>query len=187
MCRRVGERLCSNDRCPVTRRHAPPGVHGPKGYGKLTEFGTQLREKQKAKFMYGVMEKQFRNYYESAAAQTGNSSENFLKKLETRLDNVIFRLGFAKTRAQARQMVSHGKVLINGKRVTIPSYSVRTGEEITLKTGTKTLASEKMPVEAPSWLSVNQAESKGKVVGSPVTEDYPKNLNMTLVVEYYSR
>jgi small subunit ribosomal protein S4 len=189
MCRRVGERLCNNDRCPVTRRHAPPGAHGPKGYGKLTEFGTQLREKQKAKYMYGLMEKQFRNYYEAADKQVGNSAENFLKKLETRLDNVVFRLGFAKTRAQARQLVSHGKVMVNGKRVTIPSFQVKIGEEISLKPNAKTPAtpSDKAQVAAPSWLSVDLTDNRGKVLSQPAADDFPKNLNMTLVVEYYSR
>jgi len=191
MCRRIGERLCSNEHCPVTKRHAPPGAHGPKGYGKLTEYGTQLREKQKAKYIYGVMEKQFRKYYDRATNQTGNTAENFLRNLEIRLDNVVFRSGFAKTRAAARQMVSHGWVTVNGKKVNIPSYEIKTGDVIALKKSTKkteaTQSDEVVISTTPSWLSVDLANSTGKVTGAPVADDYPKNLNMTLVVEFYSR
>lgn len=192
MCRRVGERLCSSDKCPVTRRQAPPGAHGPKGYPRLTEYGTQLREKQKAKYVYGVMERQFRRYYERAISQTGNTAENFLMALETRLDNVVFRLGYAKTRAAARQVINHRWIEINGKRVNIPSYKVRVGEVITLKNGAKDrpigqYIAKQPPANLPSWLSYDPSNHSGKVVGQPVKDDYPANLNMTLVVEFYSR
>lgn len=191
MCRRVGERLCTTDRCPVSRRHAPPGVHGPKGYGKLTEFGTQLREKQKAKYIYGVMERQFRSYYDKAVNQTGNTAENFLKALERRLDNVVYRMGYAKTRAAARQLVSHGLVTVDGRRVTIPSFQVKTGHVVSL-----TAKAKKSPVgeaiaksqpQTPSWVAVDTKELTGKVLGFPQKDDFPQNVNMTLVVEFYSR
>ena|SRR3989344_334175 len=191
MCRRIGERLCNNDRCPVTRRHSPPGTHGVKGYGKLTEYGTQLREKQKAKYMYGIMEKQFRNYFEKALHQTGNTTDNFLRALELRLDNAVFRSGFAKTRAAARQLVSHGWVLVNGQRVTIPSYQLVQDDEISLSKKAKKSAlaesTQKNSITPPSWLAVDTAELTSKVVSLPLTDDYPKNLNMTLIVEFYSR
>ena len=191
MCRRIGERLCNNDRCPVTRRHSPPGTHGVKGYGKLTEYGTQLREKQKAKYMYGIMEKQFRNYFEKALPQTGNTTDNFLRALELRLDNAVFRSGFAKTRAAARQLVSHGWVLVNGQRVTIPSYQLVQDDEIALSKKAKKSAlaesTQKNSITPPSWLAVDSAELTSKVVSLPLADDYPKNLNMTLIVEFYSR
>src|SRR3989338_563366 len=138
MCRRTGERLCNHDKCPSLRRQSPPGVHGPKGYPRLTEFGGQLREKQKAKYVYGVMERQFRRYYDTAQSQPGNTAENFLKFLELRLDNVAFRMGLAKTRAAARQLVAHGWILVNGRRVDIPSFQVRVGNVIGVKSTAKT-------------------------------------------------
>ena len=191
MCRRIGERLCNNDRCPVTRRHSPPGTHGVKGYGKLTEYGTQLREKQKAKYMYGIMEKQFRNYFEKALHQTGNTTDNFLRALELRLDNAVFRSGFAKTRAAARQLVSHGWGLVNGQPGTIPSYQLVQDDEISLSKKAKKSAlaesTQKNSITPPSWLAVDTAELTSKVVSLPLTDDYPKNLNMTLIVEFYSR
>jgi small subunit ribosomal protein S4 len=158
----------------------------------LTEYGTQLKEKQKAKYLYGVMERQFRRYYEKSMSQTGNTAENFLVNLERRLDNVVYRMGFAKTRAAARQLVSHGWITVNGKSVNIPSYSVRVGEVIALKPNTKgtpigeTIA--KQPAQSlPSWLTVDSAALSGKVSSQPTKEDFPQNLNMTLVVEFYSR
>ncbi len=192
MCRRVGERICGSDKCPVSRRQSPPGVHGPKGYPRLTEYGTQLREKQKAKYVYGVMERQFRNYFDRALSQTGNTAENFLRTLEGRLDNAVYRGGLAKTRPAARQMVSHGWVCVNGKRVNIPSYQVRTNDVITLKKGAAQTAlgqqvTKQPPATMPSWLSLDASGPSVKVVGMPTKDDYPQNLNMTLVVEFYSR
>ncbi len=192
MCRRVGERLCNSDKCPAVRRQTPPGVHGPKGHPRLTEYGTQLKEKQKAKYLYGVMERQFRRYYEKSMSQTGNTAENFLLNLERRLDNVVFRLGFAKTRAAARQLVSHGWVTVNGKSVNIPSYSVRVNDVISMKPNTKStpigeVITKQPAPNIPSWLTSDTASLSGKVVSAPGKEDFPQNLNMTLVVEFYSR
>lgn len=193
MCRRTGEKLCSSGRCPVTRRNQPPGVHGPKGYRRLTEFGSQLKEKQKARFMYGVMEKQFRKYYEAASKSEGNTAEGIWRNLETRLDNVVFRLGMAKSRGQARQVVSHGWVTVNGKRVNIPSYKVKVGDVVAMKQGAKSSGlwqkiSEQGKVDTmPQWLSFDINNLEGKVLALPKAEDFPANVNMTLVVEYYSR
>lgn len=195
MCRRIGQRLCSSDKCPVLKRPTPPGVHGPKGYGRQTEYGTQLREKQKVKYVYGVMERQFRRYYKEAIRREGNTAELFLQQLERRLDNVVFRLGFARSRMEARQMVNHGWIRVNGKRVDIPSYQVRAGEVITLKPGVenstriKAVASahQGQTAPSPSWLSRDQAKFEGKIASLPSKTDFPANLNMTLVVEFYSR
>lgn len=190
-CRRLGERVCTSDKCPALRRQTPPGVHGPKGYGKLTEYGTQLREKQKAKYVYGIMERQFRRYYETAIRQTGNTSELFLQHLERRLDNVVYRLGMAKTRADARQLVTHGWVLVNGKRVDIPSYETKVGESISLKpkaAGHVRFASLQGAQQATtSWLATADDRLSGKITALPSKDDFPGNLNMTLVVEFYSR
>lgn len=193
MCRRTGERLCSTSKCPTTRRNQPPGVHGPKGYRRLTEFGGQLKEKQKARFMYGVMESQFRKYYETALTAPGNTAELILQHLERRLDNVVYRLGLAKTRTQARQMVNHGWVTVNGQRVDIPSFEVKVGAVVALKKGAKDSKMLKIATEngrqepVPQWLSIDINNLEGKVLAMPTSEDYPANVNMTLVVEYYSR
>lgn len=193
MCRRTGERLCSSNRCPALRRNQPPGTHGPKGYRRLTEFGGQLKEKQKARFMYGLMEKQFRTYYKSAAKAEGNTADLIWGSLERRLDNVVYRLGFAKTRQQARQMVNHGWVKVNGRRVDIPSYQVKVGDVVAMKDNSKDsnlwkfINEGKTAEPLPQWLSLDINNLEGKVLALPTAEDFPANVNMTLVVEYYSR
>lgn len=195
MCRRIGERLCDSQKCPVLRRPTPPGVHGPKGYGRQTEFGTQLREKQKVKYVYGVLERQFRRYYATAVRRPGNTAELFLQQLECRLDNVVYRLGFARTRAEARQMVGHGWISVNGKRVDIPSYTVRVGEIVSLKAGTqdsvrvREIMKQRKDQSAIQrrWLTSDAGALEGRVLNLPLRDDFPSNLNMTLVVEFYSR
>lgn len=193
LCRRLGERVCTSEKCPVMRRAYPPGVHGPKGYGRVTEYGSQLKEKQKAKYTYGVMERQFRRYYEQALSQTGNTAELFLQQLERRLDNVVFRLGLARSRSEARQLVNHGWILVNSKRVNIPSYIVRIGETISLKKDAKNTArlkaiEELVQTRTPmSWLVMDTSNLSGKILSLPGKDDFPQNINMTLVVEFYSR
>ena len=193
MCRRIGERLCTSAKCPVMRRPYPPGVHRPKGYGRQTEYGTQLREKQKVKYIYGIMERQFRRYYADATTREGNTSELFMQGLERRLDNVIYRLGFARSREEARQMVSHGWVRVNGRRVDIPSYAVKAGQAVALKADAKHSARWQQiqaagrPADAPSWLARSGEALEGKVLALPAPADFPQNVNMTLVVEFYSR
>jgi small subunit ribosomal protein S4 len=175
------------------RRPYPPGVHGPKGYGRLTEYGVQLREKQKVKYVYGVMERQFRGYYGEALRRPGNTAELFLRYLEQRLDNVVYRLGMAHSRREARQLVSHGWVLVNGRRLNIPSYRVKLGDAVALKAGAKDhgvggeLEAERPSRAVASWLQFDPATSSAKVVAVPGKDDAPANLNMTLVVEFYSR
>ena len=174
----------------LRRATVPPGQHGPKGSRRLSDYGTQLREKQKARRMYGLLEKQFHKYYDQAAGHPGNTGEMMLSLLESRLDNVVFRLGFVPTRAMARQLVSHGHVEVNGKWVNIPSYNLKPGDVISLKT--KALAMpvvksrlEEAEISIPSWLSRQAAV--GKMERLPVRSDIDTSINDQLIVEYYSR
>jgi small subunit ribosomal protein S4 len=183
ICRRVGMKICSNAKCPVTRRAYPPGVHGPTRRKKLTEYATQLLEKQKAKHVYGILERQFKNYYTRATSRTGDTGVYLAQGLERRLDNAVYRMGAAKTRRQARQMVSHGHVRINGKRVDIPSYQVRTGEEVSFSPAPK--STEKRDMQ--SWITFDPETMTGKIVSEPVVADLPEKLNTRLIIEFYSR
>lgn len=196
LCRREGLKLnlkgdrCFTEKCAFTRRGYAPGQHG-QSRKKLSNYGTQLREKQKAKRIYGVLESQFRKYYEKADRQRGITGENLLRLLELRLDNVVFRLGFGSSRTEARQLVNHGHFLVNGKKVDIPSYSVEAGDVITVRE--KSRASEKFKVFAenpktlPNWLEGNVAAYEGKVVSLPAREDIDVPVNETLIVELYSK
>lgn len=182
LCRRVGEKLCSGAKCPVVRRNYPPGVHGPKGGQKRTEYGTQLLEKQKAKYIYGILERQFKRYYTNAVRKTGDTSVYLAQYLERRLDNVLYRLGLAKTRAAARQTIVHGHVSVNDHRVDRPSYAVKTDDVIRV---VKLKEVEKR--EVPAWLSLDKEGQFGKVVGAPTIDKLPERLNMRLIIELYSR
>jgi small subunit ribosomal protein S4 len=196
-CRREGIKLflkgsrCFTDKCAIERRNFPPGQHGLKRV-KLTQFGVQLREKQKAKRIYGILERQFRKYFEWAERQQGITGENLLKLLERRLDNVVFRLGFAASRREARQMVSHGHIDVNGRKVTIPSYIVRVREAVTLRASSKlgervveNINAGRGPV--PPWLEVFPAEKRGVVRGLPLREDIQIPVQVQLIVELYSK
>lgn len=179
----------------VRRRQYPPGVHGPKqgSHRRLSGYGEQLLEKQKAKAVYGLLEKQFRKCFEQAAAHKGNTSEMMISLLERRLDNVVYRLGLAKTRKQARQLVGHGFVLVNDKLVDIPSYRVSVGEVISVKENKKSKGIVKsMPelskeAQVPKWLTMDMASLKGKVTGEPQMDDVEKVFDPRLIVEFYSR
>jgi small subunit ribosomal protein S4 len=198
-CRREGAKLhlkgekCMTAKCPFTVRSYRPGIHGPLKRVRPTPYGTQLREKQKAKSTYGLMEKQFRNYFEKAKRMTGNTTDVFVRLLEMRLDNVVYRLGMARSRSLARQIVNHGHVLINGKTVTIPSYQVRSGDIITLDE--KVRKSNILQAEigrldqhtAPSWLNLDAAEVAGKVLHAPQDDDLKQGFDPTLIIEFYSR
>ncbi len=174
----------------LTRLTVPPGVHGPKGTRRQTQYAKQLREKQKVKRMYGVMEKQFRNYVSKASKSRGNTGERLLSLLERRLDNVVFRLGFVPTRPAARQIVSHKQVFVNGKKVNIPSYQVKKGDTITLtKTAmeipsTKKLLQEK-DFKIAGWLKRKAAA--GKIARDPVMDDIAEPISTQDIVEFYSR
>ncbi|MCH7640661.1 30S ribosomal protein S4 [Patescibacteria group bacterium] len=174
----------------LTRLNVPPGVHGPKGTKRQSQYGRQLREKQKVKRLYGVYEKQFKKYVGKALKSKGNTGEALLSLLEKRLDNVVFRLGFSPTRPGARQLVSHRHVLVDGKRVNVPSYQVRPGEIITLSAtamkipAIKRLLAEK-DIKTPSWLKKRAAA--GKVEKEPVRDDIKEPITEQDIVEFYSR
>jgi small subunit ribosomal protein S4 len=184
---------CFTDKCPVEKRNFPPGQHGKDRKPKIVGYGLQLREKQKAKRIYFTQEKQFRNYFERAARTRGVTGEVLLQQLERRLDNVVYRLGFAVARRQARQLVRHGHVQINGKKVDIPSYQVSAGEEIAVREKSnklglleiaKDFASHQAP---PAWLEVDRDGYKGRVVSLPTRADINLPINEQLIVELYSK
>ncbi len=194
LCRRVGEKLCTSDKCPSTRRTYAPGVHGPSaGRVKLTSFGIQHLEKQKAKWVYGLLERQFENYVGKAVTKTGDSGENLLRLLEGRLDNVAFRLGFAKTRDQARQFITHGWFKVNGKKLTIPSYQVKIDDTIEFNfPKAKPAVAEVMKAnlekaEPPRWLGFDKGTLIGKVLSVLKKDDLQTNFDTKLIIEFYSR
>lgn len=194
LCRQYGEKLCDSPKCPVIKRPYRPGQHGPKGAPRMSEFGLQFREKQKAAKLYGVMERNFHNYFVKAKNMTGGTSENLVKLLEMRLDNTIYRLGFAKSRNAARQIVNHGHVQVNNRKVDIPSYQVKPGDEIRVNEVSlkKTLFVEAAKAldskNLPSWLTYTDAKTLiGKVVSQPSAEDLKQNFNPSLIIEFYSR
>ncbi|HPY08502.1 MAG: 30S ribosomal protein S4 [Patescibacteria group bacterium] len=198
-CRRVGEKLflkgerCFSPKCAMVKRNYVPGFHGPKGRKRLSDYGTQLAEKQKAKKYYGLSEKQFHLTFDKAFKKQGDAGKNFLKALESRLDNVIFRLGFAKSRAQARQLVNHGHFTVNDRKANIPSYSVKEGQTIKIKKTSqknpyfKNINEKLAQAERPSWLHLDVKELAGKVLHEPKDEDLPQNINVQMIIEYYSK
>ena len=198
ICRREGQKLflkgsrCYTDKCSISRRNYAPGQHGQKR-AKLSEYGTQLREKQKTKSYYGVGERQFRGYFEMASNKKGVTGENLLQILESRLDNVIYRLGFGASRAQARQLVNHGQIEVNGEKVDIPSYLVKPGDVITVKENKKDNGAIKVNVEVnasrpiPSWLELNNKTLSGKVIRLASREDVDIPVEEHLIVELYSK
>lgn len=196
LCRREGQKLflkgerCYSSKCAVDKRNYAPGQHG-QSRKKISDYGTQLREKQKAKRFYGVLETQFRNYFEKAAKKKGITGENLLIMLETRLDNVIFRMGFASSRKEARQLVRHGHFLVNGNKIDIPSYEVKAGTTIQVRE--KSASSPKfkeikdMSISVPSWITVDVTKLEGKVVAIPTREDIDTPIAEHLIVELYSK
>jgi small subunit ribosomal protein S4 len=199
LCRREGMKLflkgerCYTEKCAIEKRNFPPGQHGKSRRSKLAGYGIQLREKQKVKRIYGVLEDQFRRYFESAERQRGITGETLLQLLERRLDNVVYRLGLATSRPQARQLVRHGHFLVNGKKVDIPSYSVRPGDVVSIRP-----TSQKNPTIAhaieevkgrgiPGWLAFDAGEQAGKVVSVPTREQINLPVQEQLIVELYSK
>ena len=197
-CRREGQKLflkgdrCYTDKCAMNSRAFAPGQHG-QGRSKASEYGQQLREKQKAKRFYGVLESQFRGYFEMADRRPGQTGENLLAILESRLDNVVYRLGFAMSRAEARQMVSHGHITVNGRKVNIPSYQVKPGMAIALKESSRGLEKIKANIEAnafrtaPKWLEYDANNMMAKVAALPAREDIDLPIEERLIVELYSK
>ncbi len=198
LCRRAGEKLflkgdrCFTPRCAVERRHNPPGDISNRRR-RPTDYALHLREKQKARQMYGVMESQFRKYMTAAFNSPGVSGSNLLRTLERRLDNVVFRLSFADSRKQARQFVGHGHFMVNGVKTDIPSYQVRVGDVIGWKENVKTTDFYKDRIEGlpkrpvPGWLTLNQDDMAGQVTSLPADEDLQETINSRLIVEFYSR
>src|SRR3989344_7389789 len=190
--RRAGIRLFPKDDKIMTKRNYPPGIHG-NSRQRISNFGQQLLEKQKAKWMYGLFERQFRNYYERAAVQKGQTGILRLQLLELRLDNVVFRLGFASTRPQARQMVSHGFVEVNGKSVNIPSYQVKVGDTVSIrekKRASKLIQSQKALLskhKPQGWLKLDASALSGAVIDRPEMGEQEQVLNPQLIIEHYSR
>lgn len=199
LCRREGQKLflkgdrCYSNKCSVERRQYAPGMHGQSRGKKPSEFSIQLREKQKARRIYGVLEKQFRRYFTIASRQKGMTGENLLRLLERRLDNVVYRLGFAASRAEARQFVTHGHITVNGRRVDIPSYLVSVGESISIKETSKDINRIKEMTEllkdrtVPAWLSLDAGSITGTVISLPSREDIQIPIEEHLIVEKYSR
>ena len=198
LCRREGAKLylkgtrCYSKKCAFERRPSPPGQHGVRRR-KMGDFGIQLREKQKVRRVYSVLERQFHNYFVDAEHEDGVTGENLLRLLETRFDNVVFRLGFASSRAQARQLVTHGHFAINGVPTNIPSYELKPGNRIEVRESHRELEPFKNAKEtlrshqAPEWLSLEPARLAGTVISLPRRDQMPLDLNEQLVVEFYSR
>jgi small subunit ribosomal protein S4 len=198
LCRRENLKLylkgdrCYSDKCAVERRGYPPGQHG-QGRAKFSNYGVQLREKQKVKRMYGLMERQFRNFFSKAERQKGITGTNLLLLLERRLDNLVYRLGFANSRSEARQLVLHSHFTVNGKKVNIPSYLVRVGEVIELREKSRKIAKVGESLEAvarrgiPSWLELEKEQFRGRLVSLPAREDLTMPIKEQLIVELYSK
>lgn len=198
MCRREGQKLflkgdrCYTQKCAIDIRGYAPGMHG-QNRSKTSEYGQQLREKQKVRRYYGVLESQFRGYFEMADRRQGQTGENLLSILESRLDNVVYRLGFAMSRAEARQLVSHGHFIVNGRKVNIPSFLVKPGMVISLKDSSRSLEKIKANIEAnafrpsPKWLEYDANNMTAKVAASPAREDIDLPIEEHLIVELYSR
>lgn len=199
MCRREGTKLylkgerCLTDKCPVTRRGSAPGQHGSAQSRKQKEYFMQMREKQKARRYYGVLEKQFRNYFEIADKKEGQTGENLLCLLERRFDNVVYRMGLAESRKEARQLVTHGHFTINGKKADIPSIIIRQGDVIALKESSRDSAKIKSLLELmesksfPKWLEVDKANVTAKAIALPTREDVDFPFEEHLIVELYSK
>lgn len=192
--RRYGIQLSNSPKDAVVRRNFPPGIHGPKGRGKITEYGMQLAEKQKAKVIYNILtEKQFRLTFNRATKLGGDSGQNLMQLLERRLDNVIYRLGLAETRPQARQLVNHAHFTVNGRKVNIPSYRLNTGDIVAIREKSTSnkhfkhmLAGQKADA-VPGWLHWDAKKMEVKVLHDPKPEEVEQNINTQAIVEYYSR
>lgn len=199
MCRREGMKLflkgerCYTEKCAIDRRPYPPGMHAQGQRRKMTEYGIQMREKQKVKRIFGLRENQFRNLFMKAARHKGTTAENFLIMLERRLDNIVYRLGFARSVADARQLVSHGHVRVGGRKVNIPSYLLKTGEVVEIREKSRSIpmisqALESLPRRGlPPWLELDQGNFKGVVKALPTRSDVRLPIQEQYIVEYYSK
>lgn len=198
LCRREGTKLflkgqrCLTDKCAIERRNVPPGQHGKSRRPKIVGYGLQLREKQKVRRLYRILEDQFRSYYEKAARMKGITGENLLFMLEQRLDNVVYRLGLATSRAEARQLVRHGHIQVEGRAVNIPSYEVHPGQEVAVHQGSRQMqviarSLDMMGGKIPAWLEFNRESLKGRVISMPKREDVNFPIQEQMIVELYSK
>ncbi len=198
-CRRAGQKLflkgerCFSQKCAMIRRPYPPGVHGKSMRRRASEYGLQLAEKQKVRYAYGISEQQFKKYFKEIVGQKGNKEDLFAQKLESRLDNVVFRFSWASSRALSRQLVNHGHILVNGRKVDIPSYQVKKGDVVKIKETSKKknifkdLKTILKKYELPKWLSLDKEKFEGKIKKQPVLEDMDKIGELNMIIEYYSR
>ncbi|OWZ84462.1 30S ribosomal protein S4 [Natranaerobius trueperi] len=199
LCRREGSKLflkgerCHTDKCAIDRKSYVPGQHGPTRRGKQSEYGMQLREKQKARRIYGVLENQFRKYFKEADRKKGITGETLLQLLETRLDNVVYRVGFASSRDEARQLVNHGHIIVNGRRVDVSSFEVKPGDEITIREKSRNIPRVQELKElaeghkVPEWLEADHENYSAKMVRVPAREEIDVPVEEHLIVELYSR
>ncbi|MDP3762677.1 MAG: 30S ribosomal protein S4 [bacterium] len=200
ICRRLGRSVCGREKCAFRRKPYPPGVHGRsrirgRGRGGSTEYGGQLREKQKLKFLYGLREAQFKNYVRQAERAKGQAGPELLKILETRLDSIVFRLGFAGSRSAARQFVTHGHVMVNGRRVSFPSFRVKNGDTVKIRPQSsgkgmfRDLELYLKKYNPPPWLALDRENREGKLLGQVDAADpsLPADINLSAIVEFYSR
>ena len=198
-CRREGEKLflkgekCFTDKCGIEKRSYPPGQHGQRRGGRLSDYGVQLREKQKLRKIYGILEKQFRSYYAEADRLKGVTGENLLQLLESRLDNVVYRMGIGVSRSESRQLVRHNSITVNGNRVNIPSYQVKPGDQVAVAEAAKNQLRVKAASEAaeergfPEWVEVDIKKLTGTFKNKPQRDDLPPTINESLIVELYSK
>ena len=198
-CRREGEKLflkgekCFTDKCGIEKRSYPPGQHGQRRGGRLSDYGVQLREKQKLRKIYGILEKQFRSYYAEADRLKGVTGENLLQLLESRLDNVVYRMGIGVSRSESRQLVRHNSITVNGNRVNIPSYQVKPGDQVAVAEVSKNQLRIKAATEAadergfPEWVEVDVKKLTGTFKNKPQRDDLPPTINESLIVELYSK
>ncbi|HEX8034221.1 MAG TPA: 30S ribosomal protein S4 [Ktedonobacterales bacterium] len=199
LCRREGMKLflkgdkCMSAKCPIERRNTRPGQHGQARARKLSGWGMQLREKQKVRRTYGVLERQFRRFYDRASQMPGKTGDNLINLLELRLDNVVYRLGFADSRAQARQLVAHGHFQVNGRKMDIPSAVLKAGDEVSVRQNSRALEYFKTRVEmlnqkgVPSWMRIDPNAFSGRILAVPTRQDLQLPFDEALVVEYYQR
>ncbi|MEA3449564.1 MAG: 30S ribosomal protein S4 [Patescibacteria group bacterium] len=198
-CRRAGERLflkgerCSTPKCAIVKRNYAPGFHGPRQRVRISDYGKQLKEKQKARYQYNMMEKQFRLTFERAKNKPGDTGEIFIQMLESRFDNTIYRIGFASSRAQARQLINHGHFTINDQRMSIPSYKVKVGDIIKIKNNKKeakyfkNISEILKNKEVPGWINFDIKELKAKILHAPLMDQVNPSFNIQLIIEYYSK
>ena len=191
LCRREGVKLCDKHKCASVRRPYPPGMHGKDTHGKKSDYAKQLREKQKARRIFGLSEKQMQKYYKKAIASAEQSGEELIRQFEQRFDNIVFRSGFASTRRQARQFVGHGLFRLNGRRATIPSFELKSGDTFELRPRNRAMPLfadfEKRKLTPPQWLKVEQGAFTGQMIGRPEKADLEASIDPQMIIEFYSR